>query len=99
MRAALPAVAAQGAAPTGWWPQSRSTSRLAAGAYSRQTFSVNVRAEDHDDYDAPGKELNILISGAAPALHGLGYVAANIPTRFVVGDSTVCDAPSSLPTS
>jgi lysophospholipase L1-like esterase len=68
--------------------------KLAAGAFSQQTFSVNVRAEDHDDYDAPGKELNILIDGAAPALHGLGYVAANLPTLFVVGDSTVCDAPS-----
>jgi len=71
------------------------TTKLAAGAFSQQTFSVNVRAEDHDDYDAPGKELDILVEGAAPALHGLGYVAANIPTLFVVGDSTVCDAPSS----
>lgn len=68
---------------------------LAAGVFSQQTFSVNVRAEDHDDYDAPGKELNILINGAAPALRGLGYVAANIPTLFVVGDSTVCDATGS----
>lgn len=64
---------------------------LAAGAYSQQTFSVNVRTEDHDDYDAPGKELNILIDGSAPALHGLGYAAASMPTLFVVGDSTVCD--------
>jgi lysophospholipase L1-like esterase len=69
--------------------------KLEAGVYSQQTFSVNVRAEDHDDYDAPGKELNILINGAAPALHGLGYAAANIPTLFVVGDSTVCDATGS----
>jgi lysophospholipase L1-like esterase len=64
---------------------------LAAGAYSQQTFSVNVRAEDHDGYDAPGKELNVLIDGDAPALHGLGYAAATMPTLFVVGDSTVCD--------
>jgi lysophospholipase L1-like esterase len=64
---------------------------LAAGAYSQHTFSVNVRAEDHDGYDAPGKELNVLIDGPAPALRGLGYVAATIPTLFVVGDSTVCD--------
>jgi lysophospholipase L1-like esterase len=69
--------------------------KLEAGAYSQQTFSVNVRAEDHDDYDAPGKELNISINGAAPALHGLGYAAADIPTLFVVGDSTVCDATGS----
>lgn len=64
---------------------------LPAGAYAQHTFSVNVRAEDHDDYDAPGKELNILIDGDAPALHGLGYAAADLPTLFVVGDSTVCD--------
>jgi lysophospholipase L1-like esterase len=69
--------------------------KLEAGVLSQQTFSVNVRAEDHDDYDAPGKELNILINGAAPALHGLGYAAADIPTLFVVGDSTVCDATGS----
>jgi lysophospholipase L1-like esterase len=64
---------------------------LAVGAYSQQTFTVNVRAEDHDGYDAPGMELNILIDGDAPALHGLGYAAADVPTLFVVGDSTVCD--------
>jgi lysophospholipase L1-like esterase len=64
---------------------------LEAGTYSQHTFSVNVRAEDHDGYDAPGKELNILIDGDAPALRGLGYAAADLPTLFVVGDSTVCD--------
>jgi lysophospholipase L1-like esterase len=65
--------------------------KLAAGTYSQQTFSVNVRTEVHDDYSAAGKQLDILIDGDAPALHGLGYAAANIPTLFVVGDSTVCD--------
>lgn len=65
---------------------------LTAGIYSQQTFSVNVRAEDHDGYTAPGKELNLRIDGASPALHGLGFAAApNIPTIFVAGDSTVCD--------
>jgi lysophospholipase L1-like esterase len=64
---------------------------LAAGAYSQHTFSVNVRAEDHDGYDAPGKQLDVSIDGDAPALHGLGYAAADLPTLFVVGDSTVCD--------
>jgi lysophospholipase L1-like esterase len=67
------------------------TVSLDANAFARHTFSVNVRAEDHDGYDAPGKELNILIDGDAPALHGLGYAAAELPTLFVVGDSTVCD--------
>lgn len=67
------------------------TVTLEAGSYSQQTFSVNVRAEDHDGYDAPGMELNLLIDGDAPALRGLGYAAVNIPTLFVVGDSTVCD--------
>jgi lysophospholipase L1-like esterase len=65
---------------------------LPAGTYSQQTFSVNVRAEMHDGYSAPGKELNLRIDGAAPALHGLGFVAApSIPTIFLAGDSTVCD--------
>jgi lysophospholipase L1-like esterase len=64
---------------------------LAAGTYAQHTFSVNVRAENHDGYDAPGKELNVLIDGDAPALKGLGYAAADSPTLFIVGDSTVCD--------
>jgi len=68
------------------------TVKLAAGAYSQHTFSVNVRNEVHDDYSFPGKQLDVLISGDAPALHGLGYAAANIPTLFVAGDSTVCDS-------
>ncbi len=65
--------------------------KLAAGAYSQQTVSVNVHNETHDDYTAPDKVLDVLITGDAPALHGIGYAAANIPTLFVVGDSTVCD--------
>ncbi len=67
------------------------TVKTAAGAYSQQTFSVNVHNETHDDYTAPDKQLDVLISGDAPALHGIGFAAANIPTLFVVGDSTVCD--------
>ena len=65
--------------------------KLAAGVYSQQTFSVSVHNETHDDYTAPDKQLDVLINGDAPALHGIGYAAANIPTLFVVGDSTVCD--------
>lgn len=65
---------------------------LPAGTFAQETFSVNVRAEAHDGYSAPGMTLNVLIDGAAPALHGIGFAAApNIPTIFVVGDSTVCD--------
>ena len=65
--------------------------KLGAGMYSQQTFSVSVHNETHDDYTAPDKQLAVLITGDAPALHGIGYAAANIPTLFVVGDSTVCD--------
>jgi lysophospholipase L1-like esterase len=64
---------------------------LAAGTFSKQTFSVNVRTEVHDDYRAPGMVLDILVDGSAPALHGLGFAAANVPTLYVVGDSTLCD--------
>ena len=53
---------------------------------------MNVRAENHDGYTAPGKVLNVRIDGSAPALHGIGFAAApSIPTIFVAGDSTVCD--------
>ena len=66
---------------------------LAAGAFARYTFSVNVRAESHDGYSAPGMVLDLLIDGTAPALHGLGCVPSpsTTPTIFIAGDSTVCD--------
>jgi lysophospholipase L1-like esterase len=65
---------------------------LGAGQLSQQTFAVNVRAEQHDGYTAPGMTLDLLVDGAAPRLHGLGIAAAPaIPTLFVAGDSTVCD--------
>ncbi|RYZ07641.1 MAG: hypothetical protein EOO73_11740 [Myxococcales bacterium] len=68
------------------------TIELAAGEFSQHTFSVNVRDEIHDDYTYPGKQLDVSIDGDAPALRGLGYAAADIPTLFVAGDSTVCDS-------
>jgi lysophospholipase L1-like esterase len=76
---------------------------LAAGQLSLQTFSVNVRAEQHDGYSAPGQILNLLVDapagGPAPHLAGLGFAAApNIPTIFVAGDSTVCDWDPALAT-
>jgi len=65
---------------------------LAAGTFTTQTFSVNVRTEVHDEYSAPGRVLDVVVDGAAPSLHGLGFAAAPaIPTLFVVGDSTTCD--------
>jgi lysophospholipase L1-like esterase len=68
------------------------TTALAAGQLSQQTFSVNVRAEVHDGYSAPGMILDLLIDGTAPRLHGLGVAARpNLPTIFLAGDSTVCD--------
>jgi len=63
----------------------------ATGAYFRYTFAVNVRAENHDGYSAPGNILNLSFDGTAPALHGVGFAAASIPTIYVAGDSTVCD--------
>jgi len=65
---------------------------LAAGAFAQHTFSVNVRAESHDGYSAPGKVLDLIIDGTAPALHGLGFAASpSSPTIFIAADSTVCD--------
>ncbi|HEY5088413.1 MAG TPA: GDSL-type esterase/lipase family protein [Polyangia bacterium] len=64
----------------------------AAGAFFQYTFTVNVRAEVHNVYSAPGKVLNLLFDGTAPALHGVGFAAApSSGTIFVAGDSTVCD--------
>jgi lysophospholipase L1-like esterase len=63
----------------------------AAGAYTRFTFAVNVRAEQHDGYSAPGGILNLTFDGTAPAVHGVGVAAANIPTLYIASDSTVCD--------
>ena len=75
------------------------TLTLGAGALSRQTFAVNVRAEKHDGYSAPGMMLDLIIDGAAPALHGLGIEEApSLPTIFVAGDSTVCDWDPALAT-
>ena len=65
---------------------------LAAGVFFRETFSVNVRAERHDGYSAPGGVLNLRIDGPTPRLHGLAVVPApSAITIFVAGDSTVCD--------
>jgi lysophospholipase L1-like esterase len=63
-----------------------------AGMFSRYTFTVNVRQEVHNVYSAPGKVLNLLFDGAAPALAGVGFASAPVaPTIFIAGDSTVCD--------
>lgn len=68
------------------------TASLAAGAFASHTFTVNVRAERHDGYTAPGGILDILIDGAAPRLRGIGLSPApSTITIFVAGDSTVCD--------
>ena len=64
---------------------------LPSGSFMQQTFSVNVRTEKHDDYSAPGMLLDVIVDGSAPALHGVGFAAASMPTLYVVGDSTVCD--------
>jgi len=69
---------------------------IAAGQLVQQTFSVNVRSEQHDGYSAPGMVLDVLVdapaSGPAPKLHGLGFApATTIPTIFIAADSTVCD--------
>lgn len=65
----------------------------AAGAFLRQTFSVNVRQEVHDGGQAaPGNVLNLLIGGAAPALHGIGIAPAPTAiTLFIASDSTAAD--------
>jgi lysophospholipase L1-like esterase len=67
--------------------------QTAAGAYALLTFTVNVRAEKHDGgQSAPANILDVVIAGAAPKLHGIGFRAApNTPTIFFAGDSTAAD--------
>jgi lysophospholipase L1-like esterase len=68
------------------------SSTLAAGSFASHTFTVNVRAERHDGYSAPGGILDILIDGSMPRLRGIGMAPApSAITIFVAGDSTVCD--------
>ena len=68
------------------------TASLAAGAFASHTFTVNVRAERHDGYTAPGGILDLLIDGPTPRLRGIGMSPApSAITIFVAGDSTVCD--------
>lgn len=66
--------------------------QLAAGMFSKHTFSVNVRDERHDGYTAQGGILNLLIDGPAPRLRGLGVAPApSAITIFIASDSTACD--------
>jgi lysophospholipase L1-like esterase len=68
------------------------TTATASGTFLPFTFTVNVRAEQHGTYSAPGGILNLLFDGPAPALHGLGVAASpSSITVFLAGDSTVCD--------
>lgn len=74
------------------WRIEQQPAMTTAGMFSQTTFTVNVRAEMHGTYSAPGGVLNLLFDGTAPALHGLGLAPAPAAvTVFVAGDSTVCD--------
>ena len=63
------------------------------GAQTQLSFTLNVRAEQHDGgQSAPGNVLDLLLEGDAPQLRGLGVRSApQTPTLFIAGDSTVCD--------
>lgn len=63
-----------------------------AGESALLSFTVNVRAEKHDGYSAPGGKLDLIIDGPSPVLLGIGVAPApSAVTIFVAGDSTVCD--------
>lgn len=65
----------------------------APGQHAWLSFSVNVRAEQHDGgQSAPGNVLDLRLDGTAPQLRGLRLRAApQAITVFIAGDSTVCD--------
>jgi lysophospholipase L1-like esterase len=80
----------------------------AAGATETRTFIVNLRtpkiSENNHVHLKPREtsteiwdwddKLTLEFNGAAPAVAKLEIAKADVPTVFVIGDSTVCDQPA-----
>lgn len=81
--------------------------RIQPGTYAARTFIVNVRTPrilDRQKVHLKLREvkqetvewddkLTLEFDGAHPALRALVIYPTNVPTVFIVGDSTVCDQP------
>jgi lysophospholipase L1-like esterase len=70
----------------------------AAGAFSSQTFTVNVRQPEGQPTGQGGTGtpgLDLYFTGSAPRLNGIGIARATSPlVIYLAGDSTVCDQPT-----
>jgi lysophospholipase L1-like esterase len=69
----------------------------AAGTFSRQTFTVNVREPEGQPTGQGGTGtpgLDLRFTGSAPRLDGIGIAPSSALRVFLAGDSTVCDQPA-----
>ncbi|MEV0198814.1 discoidin domain-containing protein [Nonomuraea sp. NPDC050691] len=69
----------------------------AAGTYARYSFTLNVRRPEGQPTGQGGTGtpgLDLVFSGTAPKLNGIGLAAASGPALYLAGDSTVCDQPA-----
>jgi lysophospholipase L1-like esterase len=66
----------------------------AAGSYARYSFTLNVRQPEGQPTGQGGTGtpgLDLVFSGTAPKLNGIGLAVASRPVLYLAGDSTVCD--------
>ncbi|WP_165977958.1 discoidin domain-containing protein [Nonomuraea diastatica] len=66
----------------------------AAGSYARYSFTLNVRQPEGQPTGQGGTGtpgLDLVFSGSAPKLNGIGLAPASGPVLYLAGDSTVCD--------
>ncbi|NUP80800.1 MAG: hypothetical protein HOV96_24955, partial [Nonomuraea sp.] len=73
------------------------TVSTAAGSYARYAFTLNVRQPEGQPTGQGGTGtpgLDLVFSGPAPKLNGIGLAAASGPVLYLAGDSTVCDQPA-----
>ncbi|MEU4834726.1 discoidin domain-containing protein [Streptosporangium sp. NPDC023615] len=68
----------------------------AAGSYARYSFTLNVRQPEGQPTGQGGTGkpgLDLVFSGTAPKLNGIGLAPASGSVLYLAGDSTVCDQP------
>ncbi len=68
----------------------------AAGSYARYSFTLNVRQPEGQPTGQGGtgrSGLDLVFSGTAPKLNGIGLAPSSGPVLYLAGDSTVCDQP------
>jgi lysophospholipase L1-like esterase len=70
------------------------TPRIPAGAgLAAGTVNLKVPRETVQEAWSWDKRLTLEINGASPAIRSIDITPAQVPTLFLLGDSTVCDQP------